>query len=47
MLKDKLGDKMELLEARDHIHGHCELHPGEPKATTFGRITDFVAQTTR
>lgn len=42
MLKGKLGPQMELLESDQHIHGHCELTPGEPKFQTFDRIAKFV-----
>ncbi|MCV6824276.1 MULTISPECIES: alpha/beta hydrolase [Halocynthiibacter] len=42
MLKKKLGGKMELLESEAHIHGHCELSPGEPKWQTYERIERFV-----
>lgn len=47
MLRQKLDDRMELLESESHIHGHCELNPGEPRFKTFKRITDFVDLATR
>lgn len=46
MLKHKLGDRLELLESEDHIHGHCELFPGETKSNTYGRIATFIHETT-
>lgn len=42
MLERKLGGQMELLESDEHIHGHCDLNPDEPKARTYQRIADFV-----
>lgn len=42
MLKDKLGDQMELLESDPMIHGHLDLVPGEKPWQIYKRLVGFV-----
>jgi len=42
MLKDKLGDRMELLESDPMIHGHLDLVPGEKPWKTYERLAGFI-----
>ncbi|PRY78330.1 alpha/beta hydrolase family protein [Yoonia maritima] len=46
MMAGKLGNRFELLRSDRHIHGHCELAPGERPAKTFGRISSFIKRAT-
>ncbi|MGV6813072.1 MAG: alpha/beta hydrolase [Brevirhabdus sp.] len=46
MLKDKLGDQMELLESDPMIHGHLDLVPGEKPRRIYERLVRFVRQAT-
>lgn len=46
MLKDKLGDRMELLESDPMIHGHLDLVPGEKPWQIYARLVGFVKKAT-
>ncbi|SLN48749.1 alpha/beta hydrolase fold protein [Roseovarius litorisediminis] len=42
MLKEKLGDRMELLESDSMIHGRIALTPDERPMVSFARLSEFV-----
>jgi len=45
MVKDKLGDRMELLESDPMLHGHMDLVPGEKPWVIYERLVGFVKRT--